>query len=64
MMGLPFSYDTVIINFNSTPSDQLILSHVISRLLNDKVCQTSDNQPSDNNNTEQPRDEAMAVTGG
>ena len=62
-MGLPSSYDAVIINFDLTLSDQLTLSHVISCLLNDEVCQTSGNQPSNDNNTEEPHDEALAVTG-
>jgi hypothetical protein len=62
-MGLPSSYDAIIINFDSTPSDQLTLSHVISRLLNEEVRQTS-GQPSNINDTsEETRDEAMAVTG-
>ena len=62
-MGLPPSYDAVIINFDSTPSDQLTLSHVISRLLNEEVRQAS-GQPSNTNDTsEETRDEAMAVTG-
>jgi hypothetical protein len=62
-MGLPSSYDAVIINFDSTPSDQLTLSHVISCLLNEEVRQTSGNPPSDDNDREEPRDEAMAVVG-
>jgi hypothetical protein len=63
-MGLPPLYDAVIINFDSTPSDQLTLSHVISRLLNEEVRQISGSQPSDPNDTsEEVRDEAMAVTG-
>ena len=36
-MGLPSSYDAVIINFNLTPSDQLTLSDIISHLLNEEV---------------------------
>jgi len=59
-MGLPSSYDAVIINFDSTPSDQLTLSHVISCLLNEEVRQTSGSQPSDDKDTEESRDEAMA----
>ena len=62
-MGLPSSYDAVIINFDSTPSDQLTLSHVISRLLNEEVRQISGSKPSDNNDAEEVRDEAMAVIG-
>ena len=62
-MGLPSSYDAVIINFNSTPSDQLTLSHVISHLLNEEVHQISGSKPSDNNDAEEVQDEAMAVIG-
>jgi hypothetical protein len=59
-MGLPPSYDAVIINFDSTPTDQLTLNHVISRLLNEEVRQISGDP-----NAEHPgeaQDEAMAVT--
>ena len=62
-MGLPSSYNTVIINFNSTPSDQLTLSHVISCLLNEEVHQISGSKLSDNNDAEEVQDEAMAVIG-
>ncbi|KIK03392.1 hypothetical protein K443DRAFT_653599 [Laccaria amethystina LaAM-08-1] len=41
-MGLPPSYDPVIINFNVTPSELLTLNNVIVRLLNEEVCQSSD----------------------
>ncbi|KAI9056826.1 hypothetical protein FKP32DRAFT_1681985 [Trametes sanguinea] len=37
MMGLPAAYDPVIISFNATPTEQLILHVVISRLLNEEV---------------------------
>jgi len=64
-MGLPSSYDAVIINFDSTPSDQLTLSHVISRLLNEEVRQISGTQPSNPGDpSEEVHDEAMAVRGG
>lgn len=56
-MGLPATYDAVIINFDSTPTDQLTLAHVISRLLNEEVRQLS----GDRSDTE-TQDEAMAVT--
>jgi hypothetical protein len=59
-MGLPIAYDAVIINFDSTSPDQLTLSHVISRLLNEEVRQLG------NENSTNPEattnDEAMAVT--
>ena len=61
-MGLPSSYDAVIINFDSTPSDQLTLSHVISCLLNEEVHQTSGSQSGDINNAlEEIHDKVMAV---
>jgi len=64
-MGLPSSYDPVIINFDSTPTDQLTLSHVVSRLLNEEVRQISGTQPSNPDDTsEEVHDEAMAVRGG
>ena len=59
-MGLPPSYDAVIINFDATPPEQLTVNHVITRLLNEETRQTSSPDsppPSDN-----PADEAMAVT--
>lgn len=40
-MGLPTSYDPVIINFDSTLQDQLTLNHVIIRLLNEELRQAS-----------------------
>jgi hypothetical protein len=40
-IGLPSSYDAVIINFNSTPADQLILNNVIAHLLNEETRQTT-----------------------
>ena len=64
-MGLPSSYDAVIINFDSTPSDQLTLSHVISRLLNEEVRQFSGTQSSNPSDAqEEVHDEAMVVRGG
>ncbi|KAF8881513.1 hypothetical protein CPB84DRAFT_1687193 [Gymnopilus junonius] len=39
-MGLPSTYDAVIINFDSTPSDQLTLNHVFNCLLNEEVQQS------------------------
>jgi gag-polypeptide of LTR copia-type/Domain of unknown function (DUF4219)/Zinc knuckle len=56
-MGLPNAYDAVIINFDSTSPDQLTLSHVISRLLNEEVRQLGNE-----NSTKSEHDEAMMVT--
>jgi gag-polypeptide of LTR copia-type/Zinc knuckle len=52
-MGLPPSYNAVIINFDSTPTEQLTLNHVIARLLNEETRQASrtldlDETPTDN----------------
>ena len=57
-MGLPESYDAVIINFDSTSPELLTLNHVITRLLNEEIRQAASG-PQPNNN---PVDEAMAVT--
>ena len=40
-MGLSSSYDAVIINFNSTPANQLTLNNVIVCLLNEELRQSS-----------------------
>src|SRR5258708_6740089 len=40
-MGLPSSYDAVIINFDATSPEQLTVNHVITRLLNKETGQTS-----------------------
>jgi hypothetical protein len=40
-IGLPSSYDAVIINFDSIPADQLTLDNVISHLLNEETRQTA-----------------------
>jgi hypothetical protein len=40
-LGLPSSYDNVVIGFDATPSDQLTLDLVITRLLNEETRQTS-----------------------
>ncbi|KAJ7162648.1 hypothetical protein C8R43DRAFT_880125 [Mycena crocata] len=45
-MGLPATYDAVIINFDATHPDELTVQHVISRLLNEETRQQS-NIPSD-----------------
>ena len=37
MMGLPTSYDAIIINFDSTPPEPLTLNHVIICLLNEEI---------------------------
>ena len=36
-MGLPKSYDAVIINFDSTSPELLMLNHIITRLLNEEI---------------------------
>jgi hypothetical protein len=59
-MGLPPSFDAVIINFDATPPEQLTVNHVITRLLNEETRQSSStDSPSSTNDT---GDEAMAVT--
>ncbi|KDR81147.1 hypothetical protein GALMADRAFT_16886, partial [Galerina marginata CBS 339.88] len=60
-MGLSPSYDAVIINFDATPSDQLSLTHVIARLLNEEVRQA---KPDGDDDSKDEPDEAMAVTRG
>jgi hypothetical protein len=40
-MGLPPSYDAVIINFDSTPPDQLTFENVVARLINEETRQQS-----------------------
>ncbi|KAJ7748069.1 hypothetical protein B0H16DRAFT_1319926 [Mycena metata] len=40
-MGLPSSYEAVIINFDATPPADLTVEHVISRLLNEETRQQS-----------------------
>ncbi|KAJ7325599.1 hypothetical protein DFH08DRAFT_630308, partial [Mycena albidolilacea] len=58
-MGLPPSYDAVIINFDATPPEQLTVNHVITRLLNEETRQTSSpDTPIPSNNT---GDEALAA---
>ena len=56
------SYDSVIINFDSTPSDLLTLNHVISRLLNEEIRQIASGGNSIKSGDD-VQDEAMAVTG-
>jgi hypothetical protein len=59
-MGLPPSFDAVIINFDATPPEQLTVNHVITRLLNEETRQSSPtDSPSSTNDT---GDEALAVT--
>jgi hypothetical protein len=57
-MGLPSSYDAVIINFDSTPADQLTLNNVIVRLLNEESRQASQLEP----NEKRVENTALAVT--
>ena len=40
-MGLPSSYDSLIISLDDTPADQLTLDYVIGRLLNEETRQLS-----------------------
>jgi hypothetical protein len=40
-MGLPPTYDTIIINFNSTSPDQLTFENVVAWLINEETCQSS-----------------------
>jgi hypothetical protein len=40
-MGLPATYDPVIINFDSTAPDHLTFDHVVTRLLNEETRQTA-----------------------
>ena len=58
-MGIPPSYDPVIINFNATLSELLTLNNVIARLLNEEVQQSGDS-----NIVKDPEDKVMAVTSG
>jgi hypothetical protein len=45
-IGLPSSYDAVIINFDSTPADQLMLDNVIAHLLKlDRLLQLPPSPP-------------------
>ncbi|KAF5366442.1 hypothetical protein D9758_009747 [Tetrapyrgos nigripes] len=44
-MGLPPSYDSLIINFDDTPSHELTLDHVTTRLLAEETCQLSRDSP-------------------
>jgi hypothetical protein len=59
-MGLPSSYDAVIINFDATSPDQLTLNHVISHLLNEEQCQNKKKTKA--NDDDQPSNHALAVT--
>lgn len=61
-MGLPSSYDAVIINFDVTSPEQLTANHVITRLLNEDTHQTS--SPGSSTNTtpsDAAIDEALAA---
>ncbi|PPQ84349.1 hypothetical protein CVT26_007083 [Gymnopilus dilepis] len=60
-IGLLSSYDSVIINFDSTSSNLLTLNHVISRLLNEEICQIASGGNSTKSDDD-VQDEAMAVT--
>ncbi|KAJ6561034.1 hypothetical protein DFH09DRAFT_1160302 [Mycena vulgaris] len=54
-MGLPASYDLVIINFDTTSPEQLTVEHVIARLLNEETHQNS----SPDSTTSTPSDDAL-----
>nr|VWO94189.1 Uncharacterized protein [Ganoderma boninense] len=56
-LGLPPSFNQVIVALNSTPTENLKLDVVITRLLNDEVRQTSTLQPSPST----PRDVGQAA---
>lgn len=58
-VGLPNSYEAVIINFDATPAELLTLDHVIARLLNEETRQDSSREIT---KAIEPEDEAMAVT--
>ena len=63
-MGLPPSFDNVIINFDSMSPETLTLNRVITRLLNEEVCQITSAplvKEEDKIKTED-LDEAMAVS--
>ena len=59
-MGLPPSYDPVIINFNATPSELLTLNNVVACLLNEEVRQTGSSNIA---KAPEEHDEAMVVSG-
>jgi hypothetical protein len=61
-MGLPTSYDTVIVNFDATPPNLLTPNHVITRLLNEETRQIASAEPL--TTVKKEDDEAMAVTAG
>ena len=61
-MGLPVSYDPVIINFDLTPHDQLTLNHVIIHLLNEELCQASLPSLTNQEQADGPGDAALAVS--
>ncbi|PBK96259.1 hypothetical protein ARMGADRAFT_868429, partial [Armillaria gallica] len=59
-LGLPSSYDTVIIHFDATPPDQLTIDHIITRLLNDETRQSMNRHHSTQNAA--TTEEALSVT--
>jgi len=61
-MGLPTLYDAIIINFDSTPADQLTLDHIITRLLNEETQQAAQTPSSSGDTESEPGDLAMAMT--
>jgi len=61
-MGLPTSYDAIIINIDSTLADQLTLNHIITCLLNEETRQTAQAPSSSGDTESKPGDQAMATT--
>jgi len=62
-IGLPTSYDTIIINFDSTPADQLTLNCITTRLLNKETWQAAQAPSSSGNTKSEPGDQVMAMSG-
>jgi len=60
-MGLPASYNAVIVNFDSTPTDQLTLDNVIAHLLNEETQQTSGKTRFASPQAEDAQDEALST---
>jgi hypothetical protein len=60
-MGLPTTYEAVIINFYATPPDALTVEHVISRLLNEETCQQSTTSSTPTNTDHDPNNVAFTA---
>jgi hypothetical protein len=61
MMGLPATYEAVIINFDATPPDALTVEHVISRLLNEETRQQSSTSFTPTDTNHDPNNVAFAA---